>query len=124
LKGEEKFCVRFADQLRQASREGRLKAVWFHVPNEGKRGALTMLVAKAMGLIPGVTDYIFLGEANNACMEIKFGANETSPSQTNFRKWCIALNVPIITLRAHSEADIDNKIYKAFEFLKSVNLYE
>ena len=91
---EEKESIDFADQLRMATLEGRLKCVWCHVPNEGKRHRITATIMKAMGLIPGALDYWFVSSGGGCLIELKIGANKPTDNQICFMAWCDRLGVP------------------------------
>lgn len=44
---------------------------WCHVPNGGKRGVITGAILKAMGVVPGVPDLIFLMKGQFYALELK-----------------------------------------------------
>jgi hypothetical protein len=90
---ETALTIEIADRLRRLTLDGRLRAVWFHVPNEGKRTRLQRLLLRMMGLIPGVTDFVFLGPAGGV-IELKAGDGKLSPMQIDFRTWCEVTGVP------------------------------
>lgn len=91
LKPEERLTVAVANTLRQASLQGRLRAVWFHVPNEhqgkGRVHMLRIAVKIAMGVIAGVSDLVFLWADGAGVIEMKVGTG-LSDHQRNFSKWC------------------------------------
>ena len=109
---EDKVGVEFATQLRQWTIEGRLRAVWTHIPNEiagsgGSRHAdekvrktsarlaqIRYAIAKALGLIVGFSDYVFLWDGGCAALEAKSAKGEQRPGQIDFQKWCEDRNVP------------------------------
>jgi len=60
---------------------------WFHVPNGGKRDAITGARLKMMGVKPGVADIIILGP-NAFCgyIELKSKTGRQSKSQEEFQE--------------------------------------
>lgn len=94
LKSEEIISIEFADALRKATLEGRLKAVWCHVPNEGKRHVFVAMIMKAMGLLSGALDYWFIWDTGGCVIEFKAGKNKLSEFQEYFFTWCESKNVP------------------------------
>lgn len=85
---EEKLCVDFADALRKASLEGRFIGIWGHVPNEGKRHAITGMILRAMGLIKGGTDYFFIWPMGGGVLEAKTPDGDIKPTQKLYALWC------------------------------------
>lgn len=100
LKPEEKLSVEIADFNRAATLDGRLKALWFHIPNEGKRHPLVGLIMRAMGMLSGVADFCIFG---HGFIEIKCGKNTLSPAQENFKKWCESLGIKWAEARSMEE---------------------
>ena len=68
---EERLSIEFADLMRVETLEGRYKGIWGHIPNEGKRHPLVAMLVKAMGLIPGSTDYYFIWNGGGMVIELK-----------------------------------------------------
>ena len=111
---EDAEAYRFAQDLRQASIEGRLRAVWTHPANElagvGKtvNGKFRVLVqaaiARALGLITGSSDYLFLHQTGSLALEFKSKTGRLTEGQTDFRDWCRAINVPFHVVRSREEA--------------------
>ncbi len=93
LKPEEVLACAFANALRQATLEGRLLCVWTHPANEvaGQQNRLAQIryaIAKAMGLIDGTADYLFLKRDGSGALEAKVGRNDQQANQVDFEKWC------------------------------------
>lgn len=111
---EDAEAYRFAQDLRQASIEGRLLAVWTHPANElagvgrtvnGKfRVLVQAAIAKALGLITGSSDYLFLCRAGSLALEFKSATGTLTQGQKDFRDWCKALDVPFHVVRSREEA--------------------
>lgn len=96
---EQRLSIEFADELRKATSQGRLKAVWCHVANESKRSIVVGLILKAMGMIPGACDFWFIG-ANNGCLIELKRPDENLPkdfkdNQKLFSIWAEANGVPV-----------------------------
>lgn len=93
LKPEEIICIEFADELRRLTISNRLNCCWMHVTNEGKRGWLTAMISRAMGLIPGCPDYVFLWNGGCGVIEFKTLKGVISPSQKDYKEWCDAQGI-------------------------------
>lgn len=107
---EDGDCIMFADQLREAALQGRLRATFTHIPHEvgggTRNAALRYSLAAALGLVAGSTDFVFLWKGGGCWMEFKRAkldrtANRPrrpggtlSPKQRLFRDWCALLEVP------------------------------
>lgn len=80
----QKSCVRwFRMQYR------RYNKLLFAVPNGGKRDPITASRLKAEGVVPGVSDLIFLypnGIYPFLCIEMKYGKNEQSEHQKEWQE--------------------------------------
>lgn len=108
IKAEEKLAIDFANSLRAATIEGRLRCVWTHPANEiaGRQNRLAQIrytIAKAMGLIDGTADYLFLWSAGSGALEAKVGKNGQQPNQIDFEAWCTEMAVPYRTFTSVSE---------------------
>jgi hypothetical protein len=98
LQPEETIAVAFAHELRAATMEGRLRAVWTHPANEiaGRRSGLSKIryaIAKAMGLIYGTPDYVFLASHRSGALEAKVPGNRQQDNQKDFERWCLVNGV-------------------------------
>lgn len=91
---EDRLAIEVAIYLRVATLEGRLRATWTHIPHEvGGRGKLAMIrmaLAKAMGLIKGSADYVFVWENGGGWIELKAKDGSLTSEQKDFRDWCAA----------------------------------
>lgn len=103
LEEEQKLSVEVANWLRERSLDGTLKAVWTHVANEGKRSMTAAQILKAMGLIPGASDYVFMWGDGAGVIELKAGKNKETENQLHFFSWCGALGVRHATCRSLDE---------------------
>lgn len=95
LKGEDALTNVIAQYLRAMSLEGKLKGVWFHVPNEsvvseGNRvtDILRIKRKQAMGLINGAPDFVFVSAEKTIFIELKTKTGTLSEYQKLFREWC------------------------------------
>ena len=107
-KPEEKLAIAFADELRRLTLENRLRCVWTHPANEvaGQQSNLAQIryaIAKAMGLVDGTPDYLFLGSDKSATLEAKIGKNGQQPNQVDFEHWCHAQGVEYATFTTVEE---------------------
>ncbi len=99
IKPEERLAIDFATALRAFTIEGKLRCVWTHPANEiaGHQGRLAQMryaLAKAMGLIPGTADYLFLWKDGAGVLEAKVGKNGQQPNQIDYEAWCMEMGVP------------------------------
>jgi hypothetical protein len=89
---EDRLAIEVATELRVATLEGRLRATWTHVPHEvggkGKGAMIRMALAKAMGLIKGSGDFVFVWPEGGGWIELKVQAGRLSAHQSLFRDWC------------------------------------
>jgi hypothetical protein len=89
--------------LRQATFDGKLPYVWFHVPNEfGKSLPIFGTKLGWMGRVPGASDYIFLGP-NPFVIEFKSEKGKQSENQMIFEAWCKAIGIPYYLCRSSDE---------------------
>lgn len=103
---EDDIAIRFADQLRLATLEGRLRAVWNHVPNEligYTRKSAVNAVARAAGVIPGSADYWFAWSDGSALLEAKSATGRQSDNQMDVEQWCVRNGVPYHVFRTPEE---------------------
>lgn len=87
LEPEQRESVEFADDMRAMTLTGEYKGIWLHIPNEGKRSLLVALILRAMGLITGAPDYIFIWAGGCLLAELKIGKNKQSQGQSWFQQW-------------------------------------
>lgn len=94
---EDRLAIEVANSLRAWSIEGKLLATWTHIPHEVGGGGITakvrMALAKAMGLIKGSGDYVFVWAAGGGWIELKTDTGSLNPLQKDFRDWCAAREV-------------------------------
>lgn len=117
---EQQICMEFADKLRALELDGKLTCVWTHVPNEigynQNRVAQTIYAAaKAMGMIVGTSDYLFLGATSSLAMEAKSKTGQQHQGQKDFEAWCLSKGVPYKLFRS---ADEGIEILKEQGFVK------
>src|SRR3546814_7825620 len=60
-------------------------------------------IAKAMGLIDGTADYLFLWATGSGALEAKVGKNGQQPNQIDFEVWCTEMGVPYRTFTSVEE---------------------
>ncbi|MRX32801.1 hypothetical protein [Aminobacter sp. MDW-2] len=106
---EDRICIEFANRLRAWTIEGRLSGVWTHIGNElaggTKNASIRYAIARALGLISGATDYVFLWDGGCGVIEAKAGKNDLTPRQVDFASWCAARRVPHRVMRSADEGE-------------------
>ncbi len=114
---EDRVCITFADNLRVWSLEGRLKATWTHIPHEvgggaGRGSEARYAVAKALGLIAGSGDYVFVApDGPGGWIEAKrpkdgkSAAGRLNPAQVMFRDWCALAGVRYEVMHSPEEGE-------------------
>lgn len=103
---EDRIAIQFANALRVAALEGRLSAVFSHVPNEligHTHMSPINAVARAAGVIPGSADYWFAWAGGSALLEAKSKDGHLSGNQKDMRSWCEAAGVPYHVFRSVEE---------------------
>lgn len=87
------------DQLQMAiidnlSARGNPNVIWYHIPNQGYRGAGYGAKLKAMGVRSGVPDLAFVLEDGSAAfLELKSSTGDVSREQMDFAKKCFRMGV-------------------------------
>lgn len=107
--GEDRMSVDVAIMLRVATIEGRLRATWTHIPHEaagrGKFAAIYMAKAKAMGLIKGSADFVFVWQGGGGWIELKSETGSLTKEQREFRDWVIATGGNHAVCRSKQEVE-------------------
>lgn len=114
LTGEDKITYDFRQWLTDETIEGRIGFVWFHVANEISDNKAFVFGAKlrALGKLPGVSDYIFIKGNRSAVLELKSGKNRLSDSQHIFLDWCAQHGVLYCVARSVEEAQEFVKLFE------------
>jgi hypothetical protein len=116
---EDEQCIMFADRLREAALQGRLKTTFSHLPHEvgggSKNAALRYSLAKALGLITGSYDFVFVWNGGGGWIEFKRSklsatehrarrdAGRLTETQKLFGQWCDLLEVKHAVVTSASE---------------------
>lgn len=103
------MAIEFANRLRVATIEGRLGAVWCHVPNElagAARATPAAAIARAAGLITGSSDYWFVWNGGGGVLEAKSRTGTLSPGQRDHKEWCGLMNVRHAVFRTADEGEL------------------
>lgn len=97
---EDALAIDVAMMLRVESIRGSLKGTWTCIPHEvgamslGTKGfrlaQARYAKAKAMGLITGSADYVFVWPQGGGWIELKSKDGSLSKEQRDFRDWCDA----------------------------------
>lgn len=110
LKPEQKECVIFANACKSFNIEGKLNAVWLHIPNEiaNNRHPRFGNLQKLMGKMAGAADYVFLGEKNSCFIEFKVKTDnlitKQNKNQVMFEEWCKKMGVHYFLVYSSNEA--------------------
>lgn len=106
---EDRITIEFANRLRAWTIEQRLRAVWTHIPNEvgggTKNAKIRYAIAKALGMIPGASDFIFMWGAGSAAVEMKAPDGRQTANQSDFQIWCESEGVPYHVAKSADEAE-------------------
>ena len=100
LKNEDLLQHQVTYFMREMLAAGRYRGTFFHVPNESGRtgnklqAQKTQQKKKALGLVPGAYDNVFMWEGGGCVIELKYGKNTLSPNQKDFRDWSEWAGVP------------------------------
>lgn len=104
---EDRLAIEVANYLRAAVLEGRLSATFTHIPHEiggaGIAAKVRLALAKAMGLIAGSADYVFVWPTGGGWIELKAPGGSLNPAQKDFRDWCEGTRTPYAVARSLDE---------------------
>ena len=119
-KPEQIICTDFANQVRALTLEDRMLGIWTHVPNEigwspNKVAQMLYAAAKAMGMIVGTSDYLFIGPNGGLALEAKSKTGTQHPGQKDFQKWCEDQGIPYEVFRSSQEG---LEILKKYNFIR------
>jgi hypothetical protein len=90
-----------------------LRGLLFAVPNGGARTALQGKIFKMTGVVPGVSDMLFIYKGKVYCFELKNKFGEQSEKQIAWQKKVEKQNVPYYLIRdLNTFKDIINSIIK------------
>lgn len=110
---EDAEALALAADLRELTLTGRLLCIWLHPANElataevrgGKvRVPPRVALARALGLITGASDYLFLYRDGSLAIEMKSAKGSMTPGQRDFREWCVLIGVPYYVCRSRDQA--------------------
>lgn len=103
LKPEQALSIAVGNLLRDLALTGKLRATFTKIPNEGKRSWRMGCLFKAMGMITGALDWVFVWEGGGGWIELKIGKRKESPTQEWFMAWCKLNNVNHAVCRSPEE---------------------
>lgn len=84
---EDQICMALTNRFHLQHRKAW--ELFFHIPNGGKRGKREAGIFKAMGVKPGVSDYMLMmpwAHFHGLWLEVKTGTGSCSPDQRDFLK--------------------------------------
>lgn len=110
---EDRLAIEVAMMLRVETIRGTLKAAWTCIPHEvgamslGAKGfrlaQARYAKAKAMGLVTGSADYVFVWAGGGGWIELKAKGGSLSAEQRDFRDWCVATGCHYAVCRSLEE---------------------
>lgn len=103
---EDTEALAFATELRVATLNGRLRAVWTHPANElawQPKTTPRIALARALGMIQGTPDYLFLWHGGSLAMEFKAKGGYQTDGQKAFEQWCNVVGVPYFVVRSTAQ---------------------
>lgn len=107
---EDLICIDFANRLRAYTLDGRLSAVWCHIGNEiggghGRSSQIAYSIGKALGVISGFPDYVFLWRGGCGLLEFKSGTGTLSENQRWFKAWSELSSLPYEVVRSADDGE-------------------
>lgn len=91
-RGEDRLANQVAQYLKALTLSEKLKAVWFHVPNESvvseRMDVVRIKRKQALGMINGAPDFVVTNGAKTVFIELKTDKGRQTESQKMFEKWC------------------------------------
>jgi hypothetical protein len=97
------ICFEFANELRALTLASKFNGIWMHVPNEQHSSKIHGWTIRAMGRVPGASDYVFMRPDFSACLEFKSADGVQSDNQKIFQAWCESQHVPYLVVRTCKE---------------------
>lgn len=117
---EDLIAIEVADMCRAWTIEDRLRAVFWHTANEAgggsdkKRREIQMAKARALGMIPGTPDLVFIGDPPQPpaalrhtvlLIELKSAKGRRSDNQGDFAAWANHHNITYLICRSLAEVE-------------------
>lgn len=73
---------------------------WLHIPNGGRRDAVTAAILKSFGVKPGAADVLILRPQGFIWIELKAPKGVLSEDQKAWRDWCRSIGAPWFVCRS------------------------
>lgn len=116
LGAEDRLAIDVADSCRAWALDGRLRGIWFHVANEAgggsdtKRRQIQMAKARALGMIPGTPDLVFISNVRAIrhdvmLIELKAPKGRRTDSQADFAAWASHNHIAYLICRSLEEVE-------------------
>lgn len=121
---EQRLSIELADALRKLTIKGEYRGMWWHTANEGKRHAIVALILKAMGMLPGAPDFVFLWSFGSGIIELKVGKPKLQPSQEDFKQWAADSAIPHATCTSVEQALAYLRTWGAFTNTRSTESWK
>lgn len=77
-----------------------LRGLLFHVPNGGARNPIEGKKFKAIGVVPGVADLLFMYKGTTYCLELKTEKGKQSKKQENWQELVESHNFKYYVVRS------------------------
>lgn len=97
---EDREALAYANELRVATIEGRLRCIWTHPPMELLRKTPQSALAAALGAFEGTSDYLFIRHDGGMAQEFKSPTGRQRPGQVDFQAWCEMNRIPYFVVRS------------------------
>jgi len=101
---EDVECIKFVQWMREQTRANKLRCVWLHIANEGKRSYRQGSLQRAKGLCAGAADYLLLYDSGAMAIEFKSKIGRQTDTQRDFERWCKHEGIPYHLVRSAAEA--------------------
>lgn len=121
LKPEEALSAAVKDMLTIRRNQGRLRAMFFHVPNEfqaTKNGAAAWAKKLRIGCVAGAPDWVVMWSGGGCFIELKTPQNKRglSPEQLEFALECEVVGVHYHVCRSVEDVESCLKKHGALDF--------
>lgn len=90
---EDELSARANVFMKDMLAQGRYQGIFFHVANESGGGGTkiqrmrTQQKKKAIGMVPGVFDWVFMSQGRQLLVDLKVGNGKLTQSQKDFVEW-------------------------------------
>ena len=104
---EDQISNDIACRLKEAYINNRLKCIFTHISNEQlvkqNNDFAYLKKRKALGMIAGTADYMFVGKQSSVFIEVKCDKGKQTDAQKLFQRWCVEQGVKYHIVRSWDE---------------------